>query len=174
MKTFLKNKSKRTIIGLAALSLVIGLSPMIAQAATNGQAPIQPDKEYFKKLGWVVEANSSPDMACNDTSLSRALRNGIKLGIYQGIPFFNIQSGAETTGIDWDINMAVFKYLGITNVKSVILQWPEMVPSLLSKRSMLLVEIFTVTQDAIRTLPSQHQRGGMPLLLWQQRKPQGN
>lgn len=134
MKTFLGKRSKRTIIGLAALSLVIGLSPMIAQAATNGQAPIQPDKEYFKKLGWVVEANSSPDMACNDTSLSRALRNGIKLGIYQGIPFFNIQSGAETTGIDWDINMAVFKYLGISNVKSVILQWPEMVPSLLSKK----------------------------------------
>ncbi len=135
MKILARNKfTKRGIIGLATISLVIGLSPMIAQAATNAQAPIQPDKEYFKKLGWDVEDNSSPDMACSDVSLSRAIRSGVKLGIYQGIPFFDIQTGKETTGIDWDINIAVMKYLGITKVKSVILQWPEMVPSLLSKK----------------------------------------
>jgi len=62
------------------------------------------------------------------------MKSGLKLGIYQGIPFFDIQSGKETTGIDWDINIAVAKYLGIKTVKSVILQWPEMVPSLLSKK----------------------------------------
>lgn len=135
-KKFLaRNKFTRgTVVGLATMSLVIGLSPMIAQAATNAQAPVQPDKEYFAKLGWDVEANSSPDMACQDNSLSRVMKNGLKLGIYQGIPMFNIQSGKETTGIDWDINMAVAKYLGIKDVKSVILQWPEMVPSLLSKK----------------------------------------
>jgi len=135
-KKFLaQNKFTRgTVVGLATMSLVIGLSPMIAQAATNAQAPVQPDKEYFAKLGWDVEANSSPDMACQDNSLSKALKTGINLGIYQGIPFFDIQSGKETTGIDWDINIAVTKYLGIKIVKSVVLQWPEMVPSLLSKK----------------------------------------
>jgi len=126
--------TKTAIIGLASMSLVIGLSPMVAQAATDAQAAVQPDKDYFKALGWDIEANSSPDMACSDISLKRVMKNGLKLGIYQGIPFFDIQSGKETTGIDWDINIAVAKYLGIKTVKSVILQWPEMVPSLLSKK----------------------------------------
>ena len=130
-----RNKfTKTAIIGFATMGLVIGLSPMIAQAATDAQAAVQPDKEYFKALGWDIEDNSSPDMACSDSSLKRVMRSGLKLGIYQGIPFFDIQSGKETTGIDWDINIAVAKYLGIKNVKSVILQWPEMVPSLLSKK----------------------------------------
>jgi len=126
--------TKTAIIGLASMSLVIGLSPMVAQASTDAQAAVQPDKDYFKALGWDIEANSSPDMACSDVSLKRVMKSGLKLGIYQGIPFFDIQSGKETTGIDWDINMAVAKYLGIKTVKSVILQWPEMVPSLLSKK----------------------------------------
>lgn len=135
-KQFLaRNKfTKTAIIGFATMGLVIGLSPMIAQAATDAQAAVQPDKEYFKALGWNIEDNSSPDMGCSDTSLKRVMSRGLKLGIYQGIPFFDIQSGKETTGIDWDINIAVAKYLGIKNVKSVILQWPEMVPSLLSKK----------------------------------------
>jgi polar amino acid transport system substrate-binding protein len=126
--------TKTAIIGLASMSLVIGLSPMVAQASTDAQAAVQPDKDYFKALGWDIEANSSPDMACSDVSLKRVMKSGLKLGIYQGIPFFDIQSGKETTGIDWDINIAVAKYLGIKTVKSVILQWPEMVPSLLSKK----------------------------------------
>jgi polar amino acid transport system substrate-binding protein len=135
-KKFLaQNKfAKTAIIGLASMSLVIGLSPMVAQASTDAQAAVQPDKDYFKALGWDIEANSSPDMACSDVSLKRVMKSGLKLGIYQGIPFFDIQSGKETTGIDWDINIAVAKYLGIKTVKSVILQWPEMVPSLLSKK----------------------------------------
>jgi len=135
-KKFLaQNKfAKTAIIGLASMSLVIGLSPMVAQASTDAQAAVQPDKDYFKALGWDIEANSSPDMACSDVSLKRVMKSGLKLGIYQGVPFFDIQSGKETTGIDWDINMAVAKYLGIKTVKSVILQWPEMVPSLLSKK----------------------------------------
>jgi len=135
-KKFLaQNKfAKTAIIGLASMSLVIGLSPMVAQASTDAQAAVQPDKDYFKALGWDIEANSSPDMACSDVSLKRVMKSGLKLGIYQGIPFFDIQSGKETTGIDWDINIAVAKYLGIKTVKSVILQWPEMVPSLLSRK----------------------------------------
>ena len=135
-KKFLaQNKfAKTAIIGLASMSLVIGLSPMVAQASTDAQAAVQPDKDYFKALGWDIEANSSPDMACSDVSLKRVMKSGLKLGIYQGVPFFDIQSGKETTGIDWDINMAVAKYLGIKTVKSVVLQWPEMVPSLLSKK----------------------------------------
>lgn len=134
-KKFLaRNKfSRGTVIGLATMSLVIGLSPMIAQAATNAQAPIQPDKDYFAKLGWDVEANSSPDMACQDNSLSRAIKSGIKLGVYQSLPFFDITE-KEITGLDWDIHMAVMKYIGVKTVKTVTLQWPEMVPSLLSKK----------------------------------------
>jgi len=134
-KKFLaRNKFTRgTVVGLATMSLVIGLSPMIAQAATNAQAPIQPDKEYFAKLGWDVEANSSPDMACQDNSLSRAIKSGVKIGVYQSLPFFDITE-KEITGLDWDIHMAVMKYIGVKTVKTVTLQWPEMVPSLLSKK----------------------------------------
>jgi len=134
-KKFLaRNKFTRgTVVGLATMSLVIGLSPMIAQAATNAQAPIQPDKEYFAKLGWDVEANSSPDMACQDSSLSKAIKSGLTIGVYQSLPFFDITQ-KEITGLDWDIHMAVMKYIGVKTVKTVTLQWPEMVPSLLSKK----------------------------------------
>jgi hypothetical protein len=50
-KKFLaRNKfAKTAIIGFATMGLVIGLSPMIAQAATDAPAAVQPDKEYFNK-----------------------------------------------------------------------------------------------------------------------------
>jgi hypothetical protein len=85
-KKFLaQNKfAKTAIIGLASMSLVIGLSPMVAQASTDAQAAVQPDKEYFKALGWTIEDNSSPDMACSDVSLKRVMNYWYRLGHKHG------------------------------------------------------------------------------------------
>jgi len=129
-----RNKiTKSGIVGIATLSLVIGLAPMISQAATNGISPNQADKKYFAEYGWAVEDNSTPDFACSDASYRNAVKNGIKIGIYQALPFFDI-TNKGITGLDWDIHMAVMKYIGVKSVKTVTLQWPEMVPALLSKK----------------------------------------
>ena len=134
-KKFLtRNKfTKSGIVGIATISLVIGLSPMIAQAATDGISPIQADKSFFTQYGWDVEDNSTPNFACQDSSYKKAVNSGVTLGIYQALPFFNID-GKNITGLDWDINVAALHYMGVKTIKTVTLQWPEMVPSLLSKK----------------------------------------
>ena len=136
MKNPLLSRSKlvRTaIVGVATFGLVLGLSPMVAHAGTDGISPIQADKAYFAKYGWAVEDNSTPNFACQDSSYKKAINSGITIGIYQSLPFFDI-TGKEITGLDWDIHMAVLKYIGVKTVRTVTLQWPEMVPSLLSKK----------------------------------------
>ena len=122
-----------SVVVAASLSLVIGLSPMMANATPNKPSTIQADKSYFAKLGWDVEDHSTPNFACSDNSYANAVKKGVTLGIYQALPFFDIKGNA-VTGLDWDIHMAVLHYIGVTKYKTVTLQWPAMIPSLVSKK----------------------------------------
>ena len=111
----------------AGVGIVIGASP--ARADNGGTI----DYNYFTKMGWTPIAGTLPNLACNDTSYKLALSRGIKLGVYDAMPYMGEVNGKQV-GIDWEINDAVLHYIGVTKVTPVKLQWPEMIPALLSKR----------------------------------------
>jgi polar amino acid transport system substrate-binding protein len=126
-----KGKKRSTSIvaalALAATSMFfVGSSP----AYSAGNPTI--DYAYFTALGWTPNTGSLPKLDCVDHSYANAVKHGYKLGIYDSAPYMYVKDGKET-GIDWDINVAVSKYLGIT-IKPVMLQWPQMIPSLVSRR----------------------------------------
>ena len=89
---------------------------------------------YFTtNFGWTPMKGRLPNMSCSDRSYANAVSKGMKLGVYDAAPYMYTENG-KMTGIDYDINIAVLNYIGITKHTDVMLQWPQMIPSLVSKR----------------------------------------
>ena len=87
---------------------------------------------YFtKNFGWTPMKGRLPNMDCRDRSYATALIKGINLGVYDAAPYMYMEKG-KLTGIDYEINVAVLEYIGIKKHKIIMLQWPQMVPALLS------------------------------------------
>ena len=127
-------KSKRSAIAIVATGL-IGFSTLFTGVANSagGQAG-QIDYAYFTAMGWTPITGTLPNQACRDNAYGKAVSSGVKLGVYQAAPYMYTGKDGKMTGIDYDINIAVLKYLGITKHTDVALQWPEMIPALVSKR----------------------------------------
>lgn len=126
--------SKKSRIALIGSTILIGASMIfngVGPATSATRADI--DYEFFTALGWTPLAGSLPNLACRDGSYQRAVDSGIKLGVYNAAPYMYTENG-KLTGIDYDINIAVLKYIGIKKITNVMLQWPAMIPALLSKR----------------------------------------
>lgn len=130
-KRLSSKKSRLAIICSTALigasTIFIGVGP--ATSATK----VDIDYGYFTALGWTPLDGTLPNLACRDGSYQRAVTSGIKLGVYNAAPYMYTANG-KVTGIDYDINIAVLKYIGVTKVTNVMLQWPAMIPALVSKR----------------------------------------
>jgi polar amino acid transport system substrate-binding protein len=112
---------------IGASTIFIGVSP----AASDTKAEI--DYDFFTALGWTPIQGSLPNLACRDGSYAKAVASGIKLGVYNAAPYMYTENG-KLTGIDYDINVAVLKFIGIKKITNVMLQWPAMIPALVSKR----------------------------------------
>ena len=84
---------------------------------------------YFTtNFGWTPMKGRLPNMSCSDRSYANAVSKGMKLGVYDAAPYMYTENG-KMTGIDYDINIAVLNYIGITKHTDVMLQWPQMIPS---------------------------------------------
>ena len=131
---FNKLKSRRSAIAIVASGL-IGFSTLFTGVANSaGGTGGEIDYAYFTAMGWTPIANSLPNLACRDSSYAKAVTSGVKLGVYQAAPYMYTGKDGKMTGIDYDINIAVLKYLGITKHTDVALLWPAMIPALVSKR----------------------------------------
>jgi len=131
----------KTVLALAATMLLAAgcSSSSDGKTTASGVKPASvtatPDAGYLGGLGWTPMANSLPNLACTDDSYARAVNSGLKLGIYTAAPYEYIDSSTQKpAGLDWDINMAVLKYAGITKYETVTLQWEGMIPALNSSR----------------------------------------
>lgn len=118
---------------LAAVSVTAGCSSSGTGSGHGAAVHATTDSSYLQHLGWKPLDNSMPNFACTDSSYADAVKNGLKLGIYSAAPYEYIDNG-KPAGLDWDINMAVLKYIGVTKYKTVTLQWDGMIPALKSKR----------------------------------------
>jgi polar amino acid transport system substrate-binding protein len=127
-----------TLAALAVAGLTAGCSSAGtksgAQAGSGGSTVhATPDSSYLKDLGWQPMDNSLTNFACTDDSYAKAVKNGLKLGIYSAAPYEYMDNG-KPAGLDWDINMAVLKYIGVTKYQTVTLPWDGMIPALKSSR----------------------------------------
>lgn len=149
----------RFVASAAALVVAIALTGgcTSGQSGGNGlsggKVSATPDSEYLKKLGWQPMDNSLPNLACTDDSYANAVKSGVKLGIYSAAPYEYIDSRTKKpAGLDWDINMAVLKYLGITKYTTVTLQWEGMIPALNSKRIDVITGNIHETSDRLQNM----------------------
>lgn len=126
-------------------------SSTAAKAALDKQP--QPDFAYLEALGWKPTENSVPNLACTDDSYANAVKNGINLGIYNAQPYEYIDKTTQKpAGLDWDINMAVLKYLGIEKYTAVNLQWDGMIPALQSNRIDVITGNIHETADRLKNI----------------------
>ncbi|HET7388247.1 MAG TPA: transporter substrate-binding domain-containing protein [Nocardioidaceae bacterium] len=124
-----------------------------APAAAAAKVDASPDVAYLKKLGWEPMDNSLTNLACTDDSYAKAVNSGITLGIYTAAPYEYIDNDTKKpAGLDWDINMAVLKYLGITKYKTVTLQWDGMIPALNSGRIDVITGNIHQTDDRLKNM----------------------
>jgi polar amino acid transport system substrate-binding protein len=141
-------------IGLAAgCSSGSGTDTKSGAAGSKSAVNATPDNAYLTDLGWTPEDNSLPNLACTDDSYAKALKDGIKLGIYSAAPYEFIDNDTnKPAGLDWDINMAVLHYLGIKKYETVTLQWDGMIPALTSSRIDVITGNIHQTADRLKTI----------------------
>lgn len=142
-------KSRLALVSSAVLiatsTIFIGIAP--ATSATKTDI----NYSYFTKLGWTPIKGTLPNLACQDSSYKKALTSGIKLGVYNAAPYMYTVNG-KMTGIDYEINMAVLKYVGITKHTDVMLQWAQMIPALVSKRIDVIAGDIHENPDRLKTI----------------------
>ena len=130
----LKKHNGGLAIFIAGITLMVTASLGITSAQAASGTPGAINYNYFTtNFGWTPLTGRLPNMACQDRSYSNAVSRGLKLGVYDAAPYM-YTAGGKMTGIDYEINMAVLNYIGITKHTDVMLQWPEMIPALISKR----------------------------------------
>jgi polar amino acid transport system substrate-binding protein len=148
---------RRSLIAAAAL----GASLLLVTGCTGGPAASPnalskaptPDSSYLEKLGWKPTENSLPNLACTDDSYAKAVQKGVTLGTYSAAPYEYVDSKTnKQAGLDWEINMAVLKYLGITKYKIVTLQWEGMIPALNSSRIDVITGNIHETPDRLKNI----------------------
>lgn len=151
----MSRQPRKSLIAVSAIGAIMllaaGCSSQVAPASLS-VAPT-PDGAYLRDLGWEPMANSLPNLACTDDSYAKAVKDGITLGIYTAAPYEYIDSVTnKPAGLDWDINMAVLKYLGITKYKTVTLQWEGMIPALNSSRIDVITGNIHQTDERLKNM----------------------
>lgn len=148
-KRLSSQKAKLAIICSTALigasTIFLGITP--ASSATKTDI----DYAYFTALGWTPIKGTLPNLACRDGSYQKAVNSGVKLGVYNAAPYMYTVNG-KLTGIDYEINMAVLKYIGVTKHTDVMLQWPQMIPALVSKRIDVIAGDIHENPDRLKTI----------------------
>jgi polar amino acid transport system substrate-binding protein len=145
-------KVRFAAVFVAAVALLVGCSSG-SGAKSDASVRGAPDYAYLENLGWRPADNHLTYFACQDSAYADALKNGLKLGVYTAAPYEMIDTSTNTvSGLDWDINMAVLKYLGIDKYTTVTLQWDEMIPALNSKRIDVITGNIHQTTDRLKNM----------------------
>lgn len=140
------------LAALAVAGMTAGCSSSGSSSASGGgDVHATPDASYLKDLGWQPMDNSLTNFACTDSSYANAVKNGIKLGIYSAAPYEYMENN-QPAGLDWDINMAVLKYIGVKKYTTVTLQWDGMIPALKSNRIDVITGNIHQTADRLKNM----------------------
>ena len=95
-----------------------------------------------------------PDFAnCGDPAFSRALRDGITLGIAPAPPYTSLDPATKQPGgIDVEIHRAALAWMGVKSVKFEVAPFGQLIPLLLSRRVDVVATNIHATPDRLRVL----------------------
>lgn len=146
----------RALLG-AATAVLATLSLTACGSGHSAAGPasltVTPDWSSLTALGWTPAENSLATFACTDGSYAKAVNEGINLGIYSAAPYEYIDSKTgKPAGLDWEINMAVLDYIGVTKVQTTTLQWDGMIPALTSSRIDVITGNIHETPDRLKSI----------------------
>ncbi|MDA8049112.1 MAG: transporter substrate-binding domain-containing protein [Rhodospirillales bacterium] len=105
-----------------------------------------------KAQPYQFEATPSFDH-CGDSSLLKAQKDGITLGISPSPPYsyINPKTG-KAGGIDVEINDAVLHWLGITKIHYSVAPFGQLIPALLAHRIDVIAANIHITPDRIKVI----------------------
>ncbi len=90
---------------------------------------------------------------CTDGSLSKAISDGITLGISPSPPYSNLDPNTKKAdGLDVEINEAALHWLGINNIKYEVAPFGQLIPMLLSNRIDVVSSNIHQTPDRLRVV----------------------
>lgn len=90
---------------------------------------------------------------CGDPSLTKAIENGIVLGISPTPPYSVIDPKTDqASGIDVDINKAVLAFLGITKIRYEVMPFGQLISALLARRIDLIAANIHYTPDRVKVI----------------------
>lgn len=103
--------------------------------------------------GWDPSPNPLPQLNCTDNSYASAVKDGLTLGLEGAKPYNYIDPATnKPLGIDVDIVHTALKYAGITKLKSVVMPFDSLVPSLKGKKIDVINANIHVTEPRLSQL----------------------
>jgi polar amino acid transport system substrate-binding protein len=90
---------------------------------------------------------------CDDSSLQKAQRDGLTLGISPSPPYSSIdpQSG-KASGLDVEINEAALKWLGVSKIHYEVMPFGQLIPAMLAHRIDVVAENIHITPDRLKVV----------------------
>lgn len=96
---------------------------------------------------------TAPTFACKDNSYQDIVSKGITLGISPDSPYTYLDpSTKKPAGIDWDVNSAVLKYIGVTKVNYAIMPFDSLIPAMLSHRIDVIADNIHQTPKRVKII----------------------
>jgi len=77
-----------------------------------------------------------------DDSLARARKNGVTFGFSNEPPYAYLGPDGKAAGMNAEIVIAIFKHIGVNEVKPVLTEWASLIPGLKAGRFDIAVPMF--------------------------------
>lgn len=90
---------------------------------------------------------------CGDASLSKAISDGITLGISPSPPYSSLDpSTKKAAGLDVELAEAALKWAGITKISYEVMPFGQLIPALLADRIDVVASNIHVTPDRLKAV----------------------
>lgn len=90
---------------------------------------------------------------CNDGSLTKAMTDGITLGISPSPPYSNLDpNSGKADGLDVEINEAALHWIGVTKIKYEMAPFGQLIPMLVSNRIDVVASNIHQTPDRLKVV----------------------
>jgi ABC-type amino acid transport substrate-binding protein len=140
------------VIASATLLLTAGCSGG-DESAASAEPPKSDIEAVTAWKGWNPTPNPLPPMNCTDDSYSRAVSEGVTMGLEGAKPYNYVDPATnQPMGIDVDIVQTALKYAGITKIDNQVMPFDSLVPALQGEKIDMITANIHVTEPRLSQL----------------------
>jgi len=90
---------------------------------------------------------------CGDTSLSKAVNDGVTLGLSPSPPYSSLDpTTKKASGLDIELVEAALGWAGVTNIKYEVMPFGQLIPAMLAKRIDVVASNIHITPDRLKAI----------------------